>query len=51
MDYGAGGGLGSNLQRVAALIAAKIPTRLFYVTYQGNSFDTTSSRRISTAGC
>ncbi|MEO8255798.1 MAG: DUF1501 domain-containing protein [Acidobacteriota bacterium] len=40
VDYGAGGGLGGNLQRVAALIAAKIPTRLFYVTYQGNSFDT-----------
>jgi uncharacterized protein (DUF1501 family) len=40
VDYGAGGGLSGNLQRVAALIAAKIPTRLFYVTYQGNSFDT-----------
>jgi uncharacterized protein (DUF1501 family) len=40
VDYGAGGGLGGNLQRVAALIAAQIPTRLFYVTYQGNSFDT-----------
>jgi len=40
VDYGAGGGLGVNLQRVAALIAAGIPTRLFYVTYQGNSFDT-----------
>jgi uncharacterized protein (DUF1501 family) len=40
VDYGSGGGLGGNLQRVAALIAAGIPTRLFYVTYQGNSFDT-----------
>ena len=40
VDYGVGGGLGSHLQRVAALIAAGIPTRLFYVTYQGNSFDT-----------
>jgi uncharacterized protein (DUF1501 family) len=40
VDYGSGGGLAGNLQRVAALIAAKIPTRLFYVTYQGNSFDT-----------
>jgi uncharacterized protein (DUF1501 family) len=40
VDYGAGGGLGGNLQRVAALIEAGIPTRLFYVTYQGNSFDT-----------
>ena len=40
VDYGQGGGLAGNLQRVAALIAAKIPTRLFYVTYAGNSFDT-----------
>ncbi len=40
VDYGIGGGLGANLQRVAALIAAGMPTRLYYVTYQGNSFDT-----------
>ncbi|MGQ0732383.1 MAG: DUF1501 domain-containing protein [Acidobacteriota bacterium] len=40
VDYGIGGGLGGNLQRVAALIAAGIPTRLFYVAYQGNAFDT-----------
>jgi uncharacterized protein (DUF1501 family) len=40
VDYGQGGGLGGNLQRVAALIAAKMPARLYYVTYQGNSFDT-----------
>jgi len=40
VDYGAGGGLGGNLQKVAALIAAGMPTRLYYVTYQGNSFDT-----------
>jgi uncharacterized protein (DUF1501 family) len=40
VDYGSGGGLGTNLQRVAALIAAKMPTRLFYVTYGGNVFDT-----------
>jgi uncharacterized protein (DUF1501 family) len=40
VDYGSGGGLGTNLQRVAALIDAEIPTRLFYVTYSGNSFDT-----------
>ena len=40
VDYGVGGGLGGNLQRVAALIAAGMPTRLYYVTYQGNSFDT-----------
>jgi uncharacterized protein (DUF1501 family) len=40
VDYGIGGGLSSNLQRVASLIASGIPTRLYYVTYQGNSFDT-----------
>ena len=40
VDYGIGGGIGSNLQRVAALLAAGMPTRLYYVTYQGNSFDT-----------
>jgi uncharacterized protein (DUF1501 family) len=40
VDYGTGGGIGGNLQRVAALIAADMPTRLYYVTYQGNSFDT-----------
>ena len=40
VDYGQGGGLGGNLRRVASLIAAKMPTRLYYVTYQGNSFDT-----------
>ncbi len=40
IDYGSGGGLAANLQRVAALIAAKMPTRVYYVTYQGNAFDT-----------
>src|SRR5947207_14448071 len=40
VDYGVGGGLGGNLQRVAALIASGMPTRLYYVTYSGNSFDT-----------
>jgi uncharacterized protein (DUF1501 family) len=40
VDYGVGGGIGTNLQRVAALIAAGLPTRLYYVTYAGNSFDT-----------
>jgi uncharacterized protein (DUF1501 family) len=40
VDYGIGGGLGVNLQRVAALIAAGMPTRLYYVSYAGNSFDT-----------
>jgi len=40
VDYGIGGGLGGNLQRVAALIASGMATRLYYVTYAGNSFDT-----------
>jgi uncharacterized protein (DUF1501 family) len=40
VDYGVGGGLSGNLQRVAALIASGMPTRLFYVTYSGNAFDT-----------
>ena len=40
VDYGVGGGLGGNLQRVAALIASGMATRLYYVTYSGNSFDT-----------
>jgi uncharacterized protein (DUF1501 family) len=40
IDYGMGGGIGGNLQRVAALVAAGMPTRLYYVTYRGNSFDT-----------
>src|SRR5262245_5537750 len=40
VDYGQGGGLATNLQRVAALIKAEMPTRLYYVTYSGNSFDT-----------
>jgi len=40
VDYGIGGGLGGNLQRVAALISAGMRTRLYYVSYAGNSFDT-----------
>ena len=40
VDYGLGGGLAANLRRVAALIAAGMPTRLYYVTYSGNNFDT-----------
>jgi len=40
VDYGQGGGLAGNMQRVAALIAAEMPARLYYVTYQGNNFDT-----------
>jgi uncharacterized protein (DUF1501 family) len=40
IDYGAGGGLSNNLKRVMSLIAAGMPTRLYYVTYAGNSFGT-----------
>jgi uncharacterized protein (DUF1501 family) len=40
VDYGIGNAFGGGLQRVAALIAAGMPTRVYYVTYQGNSFDT-----------
>ncbi len=39
VDYGIGG-LSSPLRQVAALINADMPTRLYYVVYQGNSFDT-----------
>ncbi len=40
VDYGIGGGLASDLQKTAALIAADLPTRIYYVSYRGNSFDT-----------
>jgi uncharacterized protein (DUF1501 family) len=40
VDYGIGNAFGGGLQRVAALINAGMKTRLYYVTYQGNSFDT-----------
>ncbi len=40
VDYGIGGGLASDLRKVAALIAANLPTRVYYVAYRGNSFDT-----------
>jgi uncharacterized protein (DUF1501 family) len=39
IDYGIGG-LSGSLRRVASLIAAELPTRLYYVSYTGNSFDT-----------
>ncbi len=39
VDYGIGG-LSPQLRQVAALIHAGMPTRLYYVSYQGNSFDT-----------
>ena len=40
VDYGIGGAFGGGLQRVAALIAAGMKTRLYYVSYPGNVFDT-----------
>ena len=40
VDYGIGGGLGADLRKVAALMAAGLPTRVYYVTYRGNAFDT-----------
>jgi uncharacterized protein (DUF1501 family) len=40
VDYGIGGAFGGGLQRVVALIEARMPTRLYYVTYPGNQFDT-----------
>lgn len=40
VDYGIGGAFGGGLQRVVALIAARMPARLYYVTYPGNQFDT-----------
>src|SRR5215471_514937 len=40
VDDGIGNAFGGGLQRVAALIAAGMKTRLYYVSYQGNAFDT-----------
>jgi uncharacterized protein (DUF1501 family) len=40
IDYGIGNAFGGGLQRVAALINAGMKTRLYYVAYQGNAFDT-----------
>jgi len=41
VDYGArSAGLGLDLRKVAALINADMPTRLYYVSYAGNVFDT-----------
>ncbi len=37
VDYGLGG---TDLRKVAALIAADMPTRIYYVSFSGNSFDT-----------
>lgn len=41
VDYGvSSAGLGLDLRKVAALIQADMPTRLYYVSYAGNPFDT-----------
>jgi uncharacterized protein (DUF1501 family) len=41
VDYGvSSAGLGLDLRKVAALIHADMPTRLYYVSYAGNPFDT-----------
>jgi uncharacterized protein (DUF1501 family) len=40
VDYGIGNAFGGGLQRVAALIASGMKTRLYYVVYPGNAFDT-----------
>lgn len=41
VDYGVrAAGLGLDLRKVAALIHAGMPTRLYYVSYAGNVFDT-----------
>jgi uncharacterized protein (DUF1501 family) len=41
VDYGvSSAGLGLDLRKVAALIKAEMPTRLYYVSYAGNPFDT-----------
>ena len=39
VDYGIGG-LGADLRKVAALIQAELPTRIYYVSFRGASFDT-----------
>ncbi len=40
VDYGIGGGLAADLRKTAALIAAGLPARIYYVSYRGNAFDT-----------
>ena len=40
VDYGIGTAFGNDLRKVVALIAAGMPTRLYYVNYRGNAFDT-----------
>lgn len=40
VDYGVLGGLGGDLRKVTALIDAGMPTRVYYVSFAGASFDT-----------
>jgi len=40
IDYGAGAGIGNDLRKVAALIDSGMPTRVYYVSFGGNAFDT-----------
>ncbi len=40
VDYGLGVGVATDLRKVAALIEADLPTRIYYVSYRGNAFDT-----------
>lgn len=40
VDYGLGIGVATDLRKVAALIDAKLPTQIYYVSYRGNAFDT-----------
>jgi uncharacterized protein (DUF1501 family) len=40
VDYGVLAALGGDLRQVSALIDSGMPTRVYYVTYRGNSFDT-----------
>ena len=51
IDYGQGGGLAGNLQRVAALIAAEMPTRVLRDLRRQPRSTPTCSRRISTRAC
>ncbi|MBI1357413.1 MAG: DUF1501 domain-containing protein [Acidobacteria bacterium] len=40
VDYGLAVGVATDLRKVAALIAADLPTQIYYVSYRGNAFDT-----------
>src|SRR5690606_36735806 len=40
VDYELTVGVTNDLSKVAALIAADLPTQIYYVSYRGNAFDT-----------